>query len=102
MGIYSAPEVFHKTVHQFLEDVEGASVYMDNIIVWGTTEAEHDARLKTTLQSLSEVGLLLNYEKCVFCQPELAYLGEVVTRDGVKPDPGKVQAIADAYTDQRS
>ena len=51
-------------------------------------------RLKTALQSLSEVGLLLNYEKCVFRQPELAYLREVVTRDGVKPDPGKVQAIA--------
>ena len=42
MGICSAPEVFHKTVHQFLEDIEVVSVYMDDIIVWGSTAAEHD------------------------------------------------------------
>ena len=35
MGICSAPEVFHKTVHQFLEDCEGTSVYMDDVIIWG-------------------------------------------------------------------
>ena len=35
MGICSAPEVFHKTVHQFLEEFDGITVYMDDIIVWG-------------------------------------------------------------------
>ena len=34
MGICSAPEVFHKTVHQFLEDCEGVRVYMHDIVVW--------------------------------------------------------------------
>ena len=32
-GICSAPEVFHKTVHQFMEHLEGVSVYLDDIIV---------------------------------------------------------------------
>ena len=36
MGNCSAPEVFHKTMHQFLEDFEGVSIYMDDIIVWGS------------------------------------------------------------------
>ena len=37
-------------------------------------------------------------EKCVFRQPELSYLGDVVTQDGVKPDPEKIQAITDMPT----
>ena len=37
-------------------------------------------------------------EKCVFRQPEISYLGEVVTQDGVKPDPEKIQAITDMPT----
>ena len=98
MGICSAPEVFHKTVHQFLEDGEGVSVYMDDIIVWGSTVEEHDEHLTETLQKLSEVGLVLNLDKCVFRQTELSYLGEVITSDGVKPDPNKVQAIRDMPT----
>ncbi|KAK2143360.1 hypothetical protein NP493_4554g00000 [Ridgeia piscesae] len=98
MGICSAPEVFHKTMHQFLEDFEGVSVYMDDIIVWGSTEAEHDERLEKTLERLTQVGLVLNVDKCYFRQAELPYLGEVVTQDGVKPDPEKVQAVTDMPT----
>ena len=56
MGVCSAPGVFHKTVHSFLEDTEGVSVYMDDIIVWGSTAAEHDDRLVKTLQRLSAAG----------------------------------------------
>ena len=71
---------------------------MDDIIFWGSTAAEHDERLMTTLQRLSEVGLGLNMENCVFRQPELSYLGDVVTQDGVKPDPKKFQAITNMPT----
>ena len=98
MGICSASEVFHKTVHQFLEDLEGVSVDMDDIIVWGSTVEEHDRHLTKALQRLLEVGLVLNIDKCVFTQPELAYLGEVITADGVKPDPDKMQGIQDMPT----
>ena len=98
MGICSAPDVFHKAVHQFLEDCEGTSVYMDDIIVWGATVEEHDQNLTKTLHKFSEAGLVLNIDKCVFRQAELSYLGEVITIDGVKPVPEKVQAIKDMPT----
>ena len=97
-GICSAPEVFHKTFHQFLEDCEGTRVYMDDVIVGGSTVEEHDQNLTRTLQKLSEVGLVLNIDKCVFRQAELSYLGEVITNNCVKPDPDKVQAIKDRQT----
>ena len=98
MGICSAPDIFHKTVHQFLEDIESVSVYMDDVVFWGSTTAEHGERLNETLQRLSEVGLGLNMEKCVFRQPELSYLGEVVTKHGVKRDLEKIQASTDMPT----
>jgi len=66
MGICSAPEVFHKTMHTFLEDVEGISIYMDDIIVWGATEAEHNEHLEKNLEKLTQVGLVLNVDKCYY------------------------------------
>ena len=98
MGICSAPEVFHKTVHQFLENIEGVRVYMDDIIVWGKTEEEHDGRLKETLDTLQKVGLVLNPEKCVFRQKKLVYLGEIITEAGVQADPRKLKAIVEMPT----
>ena len=98
MGICSAPEVFHKTVYQCLEDLDGVCVYMDDIIVWGSTIEQHDERLEKAVKKLVQTGLRLNKDKCYFRQPELPYLGEVVTAQGVKPDPAKVQAIEDMPT----
>ena len=98
MGICSAPEVFHKTVYQCLEDLDGVCVYIDDIIVWGSTIEQHDERLEKAVKKLVQIGLRLNKEKCYFRQPELPYLGEVVTAQGVKPDPAKVQAIEDMPT----
>ena len=98
MGICSAPEVFHKTVYQCLEDLDGVCVYMDDIIVWGSTIEQHDERLEKAVKKLVQIGLRLNKDKCYFRQPELLYLGEVVTAQGVKPDPAKVQAIEDMPT----
>ena len=44
------------------------------------------------------MGSVLNADRCVFRQPEIEYLGEVVTQDGVKPDPNKTQAITEMHT----
>ena len=50
------------------------------------------------MKKLKQIGLRLNSEKCCFRQSELPYLGEVVTSQGVKPDPVKVQVIEDMPT----
>ena len=40
-------------------------------------------------------GLKVNYPKCSFGLKESPYLGYVITREGIKPDPKKVQGIMD-------
>ena len=63
MGICSAPEVFHKTVNQCIEDLDGVCVYMDDIIVWGSTIEHHDERLEKAVKKLVQIGLRLNKDK---------------------------------------
>ena len=98
MGICSAPEVFQKAMTQHLEDIDGCAVIHDDIAVWGKTIEEHDRRLQVACERLQNVGLGLNIDKCVFRQSEMPYMGDLITSDGVKPDPEKVQAIMDMPT----
>ena len=95
MGICSAPEVFHKNVYQHLGNLKGVAVYLDDIIVWGKTEKEHDEILHSALERLAHIGLHLNVKKCMFKQRQINYLGELITENGVYPDSEKVKAIAE-------
>ena len=45
-GINSAPEVFHRTVRQLFEGIEGVETYIDDLLVWGETKELHDCRLR--------------------------------------------------------
>jgi hypothetical protein len=45
------------------------------------------------LQRLKELGLKVQPDKCEFLKPELEYLGHIVTAEGVKPNPKKIEGI---------
>ncbi|GFW85499.1 hypothetical protein TNCV_145441 [Trichonephila clavipes] len=57
--------------------------------------AEHRSHLRIIFQRLSSYGLKLNISKCVFGVTELIFLGHLITPDGIKPLPDKVQAVLD-------
>ncbi|GFX19709.1 transposon Tf2-6 polyprotein [Trichonephila clavipes] len=61
---------------------------------WENAE-EHRSHLRTIFQRLSSYGLKLNISKCVFGVTELVFLGHLITPDGIKPLPDKVQAVLD-------
>ncbi|XP_021355871.1 uncharacterized protein K02A2.6-like [Mizuhopecten yessoensis] len=92
-GISSAPEVYHKAIHMLFEHVEGASSIMDDIIVWGSTLEEHNQRLRKVLEATRAANLKLNKDKCVCGVQSLTFIGDVVSAEGMKPDPLKVRAI---------
>ena len=66
---------------------------IDDILIWGTTEAEHNKRLEQVLKRCIELIVTLNREKCTFQVESVKYLGNVITAIGVKPDPEKIRAI---------
>ncbi|UYV81689.1 K02A2.6-like, partial [Cordylochernes scorpioides] len=92
-GISSAPEVFQRKMSNLLESQSGVNYHMDDIVIWGATQEEHDERLRCVLRKLQDSGLTLNKEKCIFSVKEIKFLGHLITERGVLPDPNKVKAI---------
>ena len=68
------------------------TVVQDDIIVYGGTVAEHDARLKQVFETIARSGLKLNEKKCEICKPKICYFGNVISK-GVSPDQEKAKAI---------
>lgn len=54
---------------------------------------QHDARLEQVLRRVMSAGLNINKEKCFFRQSQRCFLGHLIDKSGVRPDPNKVGAI---------
>ena len=60
---------------------------VDDILVFGSSQQEHDEWLKAVLRRIKEAGLTLNKQKWQFGKSSMRFLGQVVDATGVKPDP---------------
>jgi len=103
-GISSVPEVYHRTMHTIFSDIDGVDTSMDDIIIWGSNQDEHDQRLKCVLEKAKQVNLKLNADKCSISVTELVFIGDRLTDEGIKPDSNKVEAIdaMDKPTDKKA
>ena len=95
MGLKTSPPAFSRIMAMALGEYVGkiCYIYIDDIIVYGATEEEHEENLRKVLQRLREVGLKLKPQKCKFFQKEVTYLGHVISAEGLKPDPEKYDPI---------
>ena len=80
-------------MNQLFGALEGCEIIVDDILVWGKDDTEHDERLLKVLERSRNVGLRLKKEKCKFKVPKLKYIGHTLTADGLKPDPEKIEAV---------
>ena len=94
-GITSAPEIFQKRMANLLKDQEGVAAIQDDTIVFGRSVAEHDARLQQVFATIEKSGLKLNEKKCEIQKPKICCFGNVISEEGMSPDPDKVKAIQD-------
>ena len=85
---------------EILKNVNGAVCYIDDIIVYGKTREEHDARLRQVLDLASTNNIKLNKAKCKIAQTEIQYLGHELSRECIKPDKAKIKAILEMPTPQ--
>lgn len=92
-GISCAPELFQKVMESVVAGLEGVVVYLDDVLVSGRTQAEHDKRLELLLNRMKEYGILLNEEKCVINVSELEFLGHELSEKGIRPTESRVSAI---------
>ena len=94
-GIHSASEVFQVEVANIIAGIDGCTNSQDDIMVWGSSNEEHDQRLRACLTRIRESGLKLNQTNCIFASRSLTFLGHTVSANGLKPDPTKLNAILD-------
>jgi hypothetical protein len=96
MGLTNAPAIFQSVVNNIFRPYLGkfVVVYLDDICVFSKTEEEHTKHLKMVLDKLKEFKLTVAWHKCHFYQKELLFLGHIITQQGVKADPTKVEAVA--------
>ena len=76
-----------------MEDIEGAEVIVDDILVSGATIQEDDERLRKVLDRGRQCNLKLSKSKCKFRKDEVEYVGHIISKHGLKPDPEKVRAV---------
>lgn len=97
MGLKGAPASFQFLMDKILSGLQGIElfVYMDDIVVYANSLKEHDEKMKRLFGRLKTAGLTLQPEKCLFLRKEVAYLGHIISEEGVKPDPKKTQAVSE-------
>ena len=92
-GITSAPEFFQREMSTLQRGLEGVVCQIDDILVYGKDQREHNKRLEAVLKRLTDAEFTLNPVKCQFSQRRVHFLGQVIDEHGVRPDPEKISAI---------
>ena len=94
-GLTNAPATFQRLMEHCLGDLHlnWCIIYLDNIIVYSKTPEEHIRRLRGVFEKLSRAGLRLKPSKCEFFRERIAYLGHIVSKEGIETDPKKIVAV---------
>ncbi|KII60221.1 Retrovirus-related Pol polyprotein from transposon 17.6 [Thelohanellus kitauei] len=92
-GISSAPAIFQRYLESLLVEIPNCASFMDDIIVSGSDVEDHLKSLGRVLNVLQENGLSCKLKKCDFFKQEVIYLGQILSRQGIRPSPANVDAI---------
>ena len=94
-GVKNAPGSFQREMRRVLQGRlnRGVFVFIDDIIIYSRTEAEHIELIDWVLSQLEKEGYYAHPGKCQFLKPEVNFLGHVVSRAGVSMQQHKVEAV---------
>lgn len=94
-GLTNAPATFQRMINEQLHEYLDVFVvaYLDDILVYSKTKNDHIQHIKKVMDKLQKANLLLKLEKCKFHQEEVAFLGFIVGRHGIRMNPDKVDAV---------
>ncbi|CAK1595308.1 unnamed protein product [Parnassius mnemosyne] len=97
-GLSCVPEKFQKIMEETLSGIPGTVVFLDDVCVTGATRNKHLSNLRAVLERLRTMGFTVKSEKCKFLQKSVKYLGFIIDKQGLHPDPKKMEAISNAPT----
>ena len=96
-GLTNGPANWQHYINNILFEYlnEFAQAYLDDILVYSKNLSEHREHVRKVLLKLREAGLYVDIDKCEFHVQKTAFLGVIVSTDGIQMDPAKVQVILD-------
>ena len=94
-GLCNAPATFERLMELVMSGLQWkvCLIYLDDIIVYGNSFDQQLERLKEVFQRLKKANLKLKVKKCELFQKSVAFLGHIVSEDGISADPSKVEAV---------
>ena len=85
-GLTNAPAAFmdlkHRVFKPYLDHF--VVVFIDDILMYSKTAEDHEKHLR----------IILQISKCEFWLKEVTFLGHIISKDGIKVDPAKVEAVS--------
>ncbi|KAJ9547200.1 hypothetical protein OSB04_019743 [Centaurea solstitialis] len=94
-GLMNAPTVFMNLMNQLCRPLLDRSVivFIDDILIYSKTKEDHVEHLREVLEILHREQLYAKFSKCDFWLQEVQFFGHLVNQEGIKVDPGKVEAV---------
>ena len=96
MGTKPASGELNKALRPLFSSIDNVHVIHDDLIIASKSRKEHLTTLGKVMEKIEASGLTLNPEKCMFMTEEVPFWGMIITKDGVKPNPMKVEALRTA------
>jgi len=95
-GLCNAPSTFQRLMERIFgaQHCQSLLPYLDDVIVFSSSVAQHMERLDAVLEKLKQENLKAKLEKCCFFKEEVGYLGHVISKEGVATDPCKIDVVA--------
>ena len=93
-GLKISPQIWAKAADKILKPVQDiASWYVDDIFCGSNTFEEHLSDVERVLNQLLQSGLKIRFEKCTFFKKKVKWLGHILSKEGIQPDPEGIQVI---------
>lgn len=94
-GLINAPSAFQREMQRVLAGLPVAKVlvYIDDILVLGSSFEEHVSLVQRVFQTLEKHGLKIKVEKCNFFQEKVKFLGHLISSEGVRKDPAYIESL---------
>ena len=99
-GAKMSQDVFQLRMDAILEQCPGVIGIHDDIVIFGTSNEDHDANLINLMNVCQKEGLVLNSKKLELRRERVTFFGAEYSKDGMHPDPKKIQGIMEMSTPQ--
>ncbi len=94
-GLCNAPATFQTLMNTIFRDelYQFVLCYLDDIMIFSKTLADHNKHVRHVCEKLKQHKLSVNKKKCLFFQTKIAWLGYVISENGIEVDQNKISTI---------